>query len=192
VIEIKDFKVEFLEASIIASGLPRSKEGNFPRAKKLAGCKPGSGHDSFLKGVIVQGYLTYNGYFAQQLQRYRRFDIVSSESKMYLLGEIETVRGRLPDHVPEEAIEKADEALKVYQYHLKVKSPPELLQRSLERLLDQLPYGFLLTLRFTTNYLQLKTIYRQRRKHKLRDWQIFCDWVEELPMFKELVLEGKR
>ena len=38
------------------------------------------------------------------------------------------------------------------------------------------------------SYLQLKTIYFQRRNHKLKeDWVTFCDWCETLPMFKELV-----
>ena len=40
-----------------------------------------------------------------------------------------------------------------------------------------------------TNYQQLKTIYKQRRNHRLTEWQEFCDWIETLPMFKELVLD---
>jgi hypothetical protein len=44
------------------------------------------------------------------------------------------------------------------------------------------PMGFQLYVRFTTNYLQLKTIYKQRRNHKLVEWQEFCDWiVHDLP-----------
>ena len=41
--------------------------------------------------------------------------------------------------------------------------------------------GFELAARMTTNYLELKTIYRQRRNHRLPDWHMFCDWVESLP-----------
>jgi hypothetical protein len=33
----------------------------------------------------------------------------------------------------------------------------------------------------TTNYRQLKTIYKQRRTHTLPEWQAFCDWIETLP-----------
>ena len=50
------------------------------------------------------------------------------------------------------------------------------------------PCGFELTARMTTNYRQLKTIYYQRRQHKLPDWREFCAWIETLPMFKELCL----
>ena len=36
----------------------------------------------------------------------------------------------------------------------------------------------------------LKTIYAQRKSHRLPEWRDFCAWIETLPMFKELCLEG--
>ena len=49
------------------------------------------------------------------------------------------------------------------------------------RLLYNIPTGFRLTARMTTNYRQLKTIYSQRRTHRLPEWREFCKWVEGLP-----------
>ena len=43
------------------------------------------------------------------------------------------------------------------------------------------PAGFRITASMTTNYRPLKTIYHQRRNHRLPEWQVFCDWVETLP-----------
>ena len=43
------------------------------------------------------------------------------------------------------------------------------------------PSGFKLTARMTTNYRQLKTIYQQRRTHRLPEWRAFCEWIETLP-----------
>lgn len=57
-------------------------------------------------------------------------------------------------------------------------------------LLYNIPSGFELTARMTTNYRQLKTIYSQRKNHKLPEWREFCVWIESLPMFKEIVLGG--
>lgn len=54
-----------------------------------------------------------------------------------------------------------------------------------------LPSGFCLGSSMTTNYQQLKTMYFQRRHHKLREWHDFCDWCETLPMFTELVIKEK-
>ena len=67
----------------------------------------------------------------------------------------------------------------------------ELKQEKYEQFMkcvSNLPMGFEMEMTITTNYLQLKTIYFQRRNHKLKeDWGAFCDWCESLPMFKELV-----
>lgn len=49
------------------------------------------------------------------------------------------------------------------------------------KLISNTPLGFNLKARITTNYLQLKTIYNQRKNHKLPEWKQFCSWVEELP-----------
>ena len=56
------------------------------------------------------------------------------------------------------------------------------------RLLYSNPCGFKLTARMTTNYRQLKTIYHQRKNHRLPEWRVFCSWIEDLPHFKELCL----
>ena len=39
----------------------------------------------------------------------------------------------------------------------------------------------------TTNYRQLKTIYRQRKNHALPEWKAFCKWIETLP-WSELII----
>ena len=49
------------------------------------------------------------------------------------------------------------------------------------RVLYSNPAGFTYTMRITTNYRQLKTIYRQRRTHRLKEWVEFCQWIESLP-----------
>jgi hypothetical protein len=53
------------------------------------------------------------------------------------------------------------------------------------------PCGFQLTARMTTNYRQLKTIYAQRKTHRLPEWRAFCKWIETLPHAKEFICGGK-
>lgn len=50
-----------------------------------------------------------------------------------------------------------------------------------KKLLYNCPLWVEFTARIVTNYLQLKSIYHQRRDHMLDDRQIFCDWVDTLP-----------
>ena len=56
-----------------------------------------------------------------------------------------------------------------------------------EELIYECPVGLELTARVTTNYLQLRTIYTQRKNHKLQEWRDFCAWVETLPYADHLI-----
>ena len=54
------------------------------------------------------------------------------------------------------------------------------------RVLYSNPCGFKLTAGMTTNSRQLKTIYAQRKNHRLPEWVAFCKWIESLP-YSELI-----
>ena len=93
-LQIKNIEVYGLEESIKRSGFPMktgepstqtNKLGDYDRARKLAYARVGSGHNTALKGIIVQFDLKYPQYFTPQLQRYHFVDIVSSQSKMHCL-----------------------------------------------------------------------------------------------------------
>ena len=49
--------------------------------------------------------------------------------------------------------------------------------------------GLELFMRVSTNYLQLRTMWWQRKNHKLKeDWGELCDMIESLPYVKELII----
>lgn len=56
-----------------------------------------------------------------------------------------------------------------------------------DELFAECPMGFELTARVITNYRQLKTIYEQRKNHKLAEWGTFCHYIETLPLAAELI-----
>lgn len=188
-LEIINTRVYGLKESIARSGLPHQlgrpdlealSEGAEKRARKLGKVDTGSGHDCFLKGVIVQFDIKYSGYLTPQLQRYHWFDIISSQSKMVKLKGAD-LRGCFNKYVDEEIIQRCLILQREYQ------KDPSYENRM--RLLSSLPHGYEQVMGVSTNYLQLKTIHHQRRRHRLKeDWGAFCDWVEGLPRFAELVL----
>ena len=56
------------------------------------------------------------------------------------------------------------------------------------KILYNIPAGFQLTARMSTNYRCLLNIYNQRHNHRLPEWRVFCEQLlEELPYFKEFV-----
>lgn len=59
-------------------------------------------------------------------------------------------------------------------------------------LIQNLPSSYNQTRNLMLNYEVLRTIYKQRRYHKLDEWREFCDWIETLPYAEDLLIpEGK-
>ena len=59
------------------------------------------------------------------------------------------------------------------------------------KIISNLPMGYEMWETITTNYLQLKTIYKQRKNHKLKeDWGAFCAMIENLPMADIIFSDG--
>ena len=150
--------------------------------KKLASCAPGTGHDQFLTGIVVQFDLTFSNKAWVEAERYHFLDFVSSQSTMHRAARF-NIEEQVNEYVTENTVAECKRLAVEYN-----DKPTE--ERYL-RLLYNLPSGFQLTARMTTNYRQLKTIYGQRKTHRLPEWRAFCKWIEELPMFKELVLSDE-
>lgn len=151
---------------------------------RLATSAMGEGHDNFLNGIIVQFDLTLTNKAWVEAERYHFLDFVSSQSTMHRITRFDLDKAYI-EYVDPRMIEIMKE--KVQQYNeLSEKSKTvtslneELKRRYLEILYSN-PAGFRLTARMTTNYRQLKTIYAQRKNHRLPEWRVFCEWCETLP-----------
>lgn len=183
---VENVKVYGMEDSFRASKFPfradlQSVGGEITDTiKKLAKCPIGKGHDNYLNGVIVQFDLTLSNKAWVEAERYHFLDFVSSQSTMHCISKME-IRNMCNKYVTENTIAEI-ESLK--EFYLRTKDNEDYL-----RLLYNIPSGFELTARMTTNYRQLKTIYKQRKNHRLPDWQMFCDWIETLP--NSFLITGK-
>ena len=184
--EIKNVKVYGLPESIRAAKFPMSvdvsnlKTDITPGIKALAQCPLGTGHDNFLNGIIVQFDLTCSNKMWVEMQRYHFMDFVSSQSTMHKAANMD-----LDKCMNEYVTEQTKLNCKVLQDAFKVNPSTE----NYLRLLYNLPSGLELTARMTTNYRQLKTIYAQRKNHRLPEWRRFCLWIEYMPM-SELIVGG--
>ena len=147
--------------------------------QKLGQSRSGSGDDNWLMGIIVQFDLTCTIKMWTEAERYHFFDIISSQSTMHKISKME-IEENCIEYVPPTIIEEVERLKAQYNDD---KTPENFL-----KLVYSVPVGFKLTAGMTTNYRQLKTIYYQRRNHRLPEWREFCEWMETLPLFKELVL----
>lgn len=196
--EIKDLihRVEVFgfESSVRGSKYPMSIDLDkvtdevVPRTKALANAIPGSGHDNFMNGIIVQFDLTFTNKAWVEAERYHFLDFISSQSTMHRITKFNLDEAYV-EYVDPRMVEIMKEKVKAYreleeqqreQTAVSVEERELLKEKYLEILYSN-PAGFKITARMTTNYRQLKTIYLQRKDHRLPEWRVFCQWVKTLP-----------
>lgn len=197
---VSNVRVYGLDEAIRAAKYPKAVELDGLTAELTKGikacstCPTGTGHDNFLKGIIVQFDLTISEKAWLQAERYRFLDFVSSCSMMHKLQNMNP-RTQCNRYVDPRVIDVLNEKIGEYNRLLNVRKEgiavtDEMLKEARLEMLYNAPLGFELTAAMTTNYLQLKTILQQRRNHLLPDWQMFCDFIETLPRFLELTQRG--
>ena len=185
---IKNVEVYGLEESIKAAKYPMSVDIDSLNSEvtkgieKLATSGIGQAHDQFLTGVTVQFDLTATNKFWVEAERYRFLYFVSSQSTMHRITQF-NLDEAYNEYVDYRMIEIMKDKVECYNM-ICAESGSDSEQAKLMylQILYSNPAGFKLTARMTTNYRQLKTIYAQRRHHKLLEWRNFCEWIETLPM----------
>lgn len=193
---ISNVEVFGLERSIKTSKYPMStdieKLNSEPtdRTYSLGNAKQGSGHDNFLKGIVVEFDLTMTVKMSVEEERYHFIDFISSQSTMHKITKFDLDKAYI-EYVDKRAVNIMKELIAEYNSLTKEEQNSEYGKELYLRILYTNPCGFRLTSGMVTNYQELKTMYYQRRHHRLPEWQMFCNWVETLPMFKELCLSGK-
>lgn len=190
---VTNVNVYDLEESIKASKYPMAVDtsmltGEINKITKSLACSgKGEGHDQFLTGIRVNFDLTCSNKMWVELERYRFMEFVSSQSTMHRITKLNIAR-QCNNYVWCSTIDKLQG--KVTEYNeLKDKDSVFAKELYLE-ILYNVPSGFELTARLTTNYRCLKGIYSQRKNHRLPEWRMFCDWIETLPE-KDLILLKK-
>ena len=206
-LKIENTAVYGINKSIVASGNAmrvvmannekEASENDLKRAINLGNTNCGEGHDNFLNGVIVQFDLYAPLYMWKQLQRYHFLDFISSQSTMHRLTKF-NIKEQCVSDVDDYILERYQALLEIYNFmeqnykvegtEVEHKRRKEKIDKLWRTLVASLPCGFVLGATMTTNYRQLKTIYHQRKNHKLKEWREFCKWCEELPYFKDLCI----
>ena len=203
---VSDCHVYDLDESVRASKYPMAVDHNktnseiTDRTKSLGRTGMGEGHDNFLSGIVVNFDLTITNKMWVEAERYHFFQIVSSQSTMHRISKIGENRNNFDSHVDTRTLSILNEKIAEYNRLSSLATPDdltirqereELLKEAYLDILMNVPAGLKLTARISTNYRQLKTIYYQRKNHRLPEWRKFCNWMEtELPHFKELCLNA--
>lgn len=201
---IKNVRVYGLPESLIASGYPMRGEffsgqkyvnlvneafttsETMIRSKRLGSVKSGSGHDSFLKGAIVQFDWNTPVAYQPHILRYHFIDIISSQSSMH---RVITLLKNNPDCMTPKISGLVEKYLEIRNDESYSKNE-KLEQR--QKIILNLPQSFSKVARYSTNYLQLKTMIMQRLGEPIKMWQEFISFMMELPLFAEICFTEKQ
>lgn len=174
-------QVEIIKSSI---SLEDWNNPHIKRAIKLANLKRG-GEDQFLTGITVNFDLTISNKAWVEAERYTFLNFVSSMSSMHRAAMFK-IGESCNQYVSPIEIAEAERLQDIYNSIDGEVYPDEKKEAYLD-LLYNMPAGFELMARMTTNYRCLKNMYAQRRRHRLPDWHVVCDWIESLPMADKLI-----
>jgi hypothetical protein len=195
-LRIENVKIYDLDESVKASKYPMAIDTEScnsditDRVKGLASTGMGEGHNQFLTGIRVAFDLTFSnkGWV----------EFVSSQSTMHRITKLD-IKKQCNKYVWDSTIEKLQEKVKEYNGLMEYQkildnqsdrngADARLKELYLE-ILYNVPSGFELTARLTTNYRALKTAYNQRKNHRLPEWREFCQWISTLPYANELIIK---
>lgn len=158
--------------------------------------KAGNDHSKFLRMINVTCDITAPLYFWKEFDTYKVGTVANSCSTMHKIADKEFT---LEDFSHEYLFDEDNLGAKIYSLgimrqliialnnardsYLKTKD-----KRYWWQMIQLLPSSYNQRRTIQLNYQVLKNIYFARKNHKLDEWHDFCDWIETLPYFKEIVI----
>ena len=149
---------------------------------RLGGSPIGHGDDKFLRQIMVGFDVLAPRYWWAQFDTYGVFTTKNSQSTMH--------KGKALDY-DLLANQYVDPFILARFKDLVAQYQDNPTTDNLLKVKSNLPEGIRLAAGITTNYAQLKTIYYQRKNHRLPEWHDFCSWIASLPYAKELQVTAK-
>ena len=158
----------------------------------------GTDHRKFMRMITVYVDITAPLYWWKEFDTYKVGTVANSCSTMHKIHAKEfTLEDFSCEHLfdtPEsefndsmDVLKEVIDILNLYRDHF-VKNPHR--KDYWWQLIQLLPSSYNQRRTVMLNYEVLANIYKSRRNHKLDEWHVFCEWIENLP-YSELIIGEK-
>ncbi len=162
-------------------------ENDLSLAKRL--CKAGTDHRKFVRMIFVSVDVTAPMYWWKEYDTYKVATVANSTSTMHkITSKPFELSDFSTDHMNQQGIDAINEVIKVLE-ELRLQYLETKDKTIWYTIIQLLPSSYNQMRTCTLNYETLVSIYHARKDHKLQEWHTYCDWIEELPYFKELFLQ---
>ena len=162
-------------------------ENDLGLAKRLA--RAGSDHRKYLRQIFISVDVTAPMYWWKEYDTYKVATVANSTSTMHKIHSKEFSRDDFSlDKLDEDSMAFFDTIIaKLEELRLKYTETKD--KQYWYDIIQLLPSSYNQMRTCSLNYETLINIYYARKGHKLDEWHTFCDWVTELPYFKELFIQ---
>ena len=153
-------------------------------AKRL--CKAGSDHRKFIRQIFISVDITAPLYWWKEYDTYKVGTVANSTSTMHKIhSKPFELKDFSTDHMNTETLEFMNKNLGFLE-DLRSKFVETKDKDYWYSIIQLLPESYNQMRTCTFSYENAVAMYNSRKNHKLDEWHTFCDWVLELPYFKEL------
>ena len=155
-------------------------------AKRLR--KAGNDHRKYIRQIFVSVDITAPLYWWKEYDTYKVSTVANSTSTMHKIhSKPFELSDFSHDHMTEQTLDFMESVVaeleKIRLRYLENKNKDDWYD-----MIQLLPSSYNQMRTCTLNYETLINIYFARKNHKLVEWHTFCQWVENLPYGKELIL----
>ena len=164
-------------------------ENDLSLAHRLA--VAGSDHRKFLRQIMVSMDINAPLYWWKEFDTYKVGTVANSTSTMHKIQAKEFSREDFScDRLTEDALAVLDSLIE-YLEKQRVAFVETKEREYWHNMIQLLPSSYNQLRTVTMNYEVLINIYYARRHHKLAEWHVLCEAIEQLPYASELILVKK-
>lgn len=153
-------------------------------AKRL--CKSGSDHRKFIRQIFISVDITAPLYWWKEYDTYKVGTVANSTSTMHKIhSKPFDISDFSTDHMNAETIEFMQKNIDFLE-ELRLKFVETKDKDYWYSIIQLLPESYNQMRTCTFSYETAVAMYNSRKNHKLTEWHTFCDWILELPYFKDM------
>lgn len=162
-------------------------ENDLSLAKRL--CQAGTDHRKFVRMIFVSVDVTAPMYWWKEYDTYKVGTVANSTSTMHkITSKPFELSDFSVDHMNEDGIKAMEKVIETLE-DLRLKFLETKDKTIWYTIIQLLPSSYNQMRTCTLNYENLCNIYFARRNHKLEEWHTYCDWITQLPYFKDLFIQ---
>lgn len=168
--------------------VPSVGENDLALMKKLS--KAGSDHAKFLRMINVTMDITAPLYWWKEFDTYKVGTVANSRSTMHTIHKKEfTLDDFSHEHLAPMMKDHLISTINAMNFYRKLFAE-DSAKNYWWQIIQILPTSYNQKRTVQLNYQVLKNMYHARKAHKLDEWRTLCEWMLELPYFKEICVEA--